>query len=324
MDDIDAHRLFHKAIETANDSPREALPLAREALRAFRWVRCYRIRSASLLAHILVDLREFERSEKIFLAAYRVATGCPCCLPVLHRESALLLSAQEKHMEAIERATLAVEQARGGNHRALCTLSRGTVYDNAHDERAAKDFTESLASFPPESACHRLALRNLARTLSFGKSTDLEAAFLLLPKLEESYKGVRLASPERAWLAWLEGAILAKKAESATGHARRTFLARSRDAHAKAYRKFIKQGLRESADAVWCDMCAVQTQLDRARVPGLLKEYGFPEAFASEVASIEHWIASKEKRAASELLRILGSLREATAFGPSLVSYYTK
>jgi hypothetical protein len=69
-----------EATSVAVSNPKAGLPLAREALRACRWTRCLRIRSAAVLGFCLSALGRLERSERVFLAAYRVAAGCPCCL----------------------------------------------------------------------------------------------------------------------------------------------------------------------------------------------------------------------------------------------------
>jgi hypothetical protein len=310
-------------MQTATDNPHEALPLAREALRAFRWVRCYRIRSASLLAHILVDLGKLERSEKIFLAAYRVADGCPCCLSVLHRESALLFSIRGKHAQAIARSTFAVEI--GGPDKNLAILSRGIVLYNARDNRAAQVLIECLEYFPPDSSHYRLALRDIAFSLTFGSGKDLQEVSAMLPKIKKCHKGIRLLSSQRADLLWLEGSVTAAIApECKDGVKRRKLFCDSRDSLEPAFKKYRKLEFNDKAAAAWADAVAVQTILSKTRIVKLFERIGYPTGYTDLVESIQRWALSKEKHATSELWRTLRTLRDACECGTPLVPYGTK
>ena len=101
--------LLDEATEVSVTSPNEGLLLARKALRLNRRVRCLRVRSAALVGNMLAVLNRPTKSSRIFRAARSVAAECPCCVPVLDRNVALLLSKQGKHAEALASADAAVE-----------------------------------------------------------------------------------------------------------------------------------------------------------------------------------------------------------------------
>jgi tetratricopeptide (TPR) repeat protein len=243
MSDLKAFETYSRAVETVTENPRKTLPIARQALRLSRSFRCLRIRSASLCGYCLTREGRLKRSERIFEAAYRVADGCACCLPVLDRTFALLLSAQGKHPQAIARATAAVDAAMDSDFRALCVLSRGVVYFDAGDERAAQAYLDSSEYYGPHSAYHRLAIRNLGSALTFGASSDIDRAFQLWPKITEAYGILSKTSPDFAWLYWLEGELSTAKAETLKGHERRKHLAAAKRSLIKAYKIFARHDL---------------------------------------------------------------------------------
>ena len=103
------HENAVRAVET---DPRRGLPLARDVLRRSRTgLRCFRIRCAGLVGNALGRLRRFPQAFRILRAAYAVASGCPCCLPVLDRHQALVLVWHGDYREALRLADRAVEGA---------------------------------------------------------------------------------------------------------------------------------------------------------------------------------------------------------------------
>jgi tetratricopeptide (TPR) repeat protein len=317
MDDLKAFETYRTALETANENPRKALPIARDALRLSRSFRCLRIRCASLCGYCLTREGRLKDAERLFSAAYKATDGCSCCLPVLHRTSALLLSAQGKHSQAIARATLAVDNALGSYFQALCVLTRGTVYDNANDHRAAHAFLESVDYFPPHSAYHRLAMRNLGRTLTFGASADIDGAFKLWPKVEGFYKMLPKSSPDHAWFFWVEGGLFTRKAETLTGHPRRKYLADAKRSLIKAYRVFSRHDMIETT-AVWSDLCAVQARLEKRKVKEIAQRYALPDEFSDVRDSVIVWAETKRCVTLDDLFSLLRALRDTVGCGPSL------
>jgi tetratricopeptide (TPR) repeat protein len=313
--------LYQTATDTALHNPREALPIALQALRGFRRsCRCMRIRSGCRVAFIISDLGRLKRSERIILILYRLADGCPCCQPIIDRHFSLVLSAQNRHDEAIERATSALES---GPDKALQKLTAGIVYYYAEDFRAARYLSESVQIFPPGSPHHRRSLFCLAIALTFGESKDIDRVAAMLPQLRESYKDVREISQERAYLVWLQGAILAKQAEQLTGerigHRRRGLLCDARDFFESAFRKYRGLGFTEQASAAWADMMAIQAKLDKSKIPARIITLGCP--VASEMDNVKRWAESKRKDAQKILLATLQAMRNRSQCGPSLFSY---
>jgi tetratricopeptide (TPR) repeat protein len=315
MDDSKAFETYIFALETANENPRKALPIARQALRLSRSFRCLRIRSASLCGYCLTREGSLKRSERMFSAAYRVADGCLCCLPVLHRTSALLFSEQGKHPQAIARATLAIDAATDSDFRALCVLSRGVVYGNADDERAAQAFLDSSDYFPPHSAHHRVAMRNVGKALTLGASPDIERALHLWPKMKDSYEILPKTSPDFGWLHWLGGELFTAKAGTLTGHQRRKYLAEAKKWYIKAYIVFSRHDLIE-ATIVWSDLCAIQARLEPGKVKAVAEKYTIPERFSPVRDSVIRW--SETCVTLRDLFATLQTLRDGLGFGPSL------
>jgi hypothetical protein len=315
MDFSSAHALFRKATDTANESPRDALPLAIESLRAYRWRRCLRISSASMIGLILSELGNMQRAERIFAAAYHVADGCPCCQPIIDRYHSLSLSLQGRHVEAIERATRAL--AARGPDRALCVASLGSVYYFASDSRAAAMLIESLELFPIGSVHHRRSLINLGFALAFGDQRDMERVEVLLPSIRATYKGSRVPV-ERAYLYWLDGGIHAAKAETLKGWPRRTELCNARDALSVAYGKFTSQGL-SCALAVWSELLAVQAHLNSSKIPKTCQTLTAPQGFEDVAPLVLALASQKGPNAKRQLLSTLKTLRNSSCEGGSLI-----
>jgi hypothetical protein len=308
-----------KAIRAVASNPTTGLSAAKQALRACRWVRCLRVQSAALLGKALADLGRLKRSERVFLAAYRVADGCPCCLPVLDRQYSVLLTIQGRNSEAVERATAAVEAKGQPQDLPLALLYRGYAFFYASDARAAGDLSMALELFPPASPNHPLALKNLAVSLTFGEHKDLDRVEKLLPKVWEAYKGVRGRSVERADLAWLEGGVYAAKAESLRGWKRRTALGRARDALVLAHGRHVRLDLPMKAAAAWADLAAVQVTIDRFRLADL--KPAAPPLFGDLAARARRWADAVEPGAQGHMWQALRELRDAADCGPPLVPY---
>jgi tetratricopeptide (TPR) repeat protein len=273
--------LLDEATELSVTSPDEGLALARKALRWNRRVRCLRVRSAALVGNMLAVLNRPAESFRIFRAARSVAAGCPCCVPVLDRNVALLLSKQGKHAEALASADAAVEATprsprfpRPGQtietEYPTSLLYHGFVRHDAatageaQSLSAAEDFLEALARLAPGTPLHDLALFNLAGVLALSKTAeDLEQAYALLPDLREAFKGLEEVSRQRAHLSWLEGVVCAALAETDArrGEARQ-LQTDARDALRVTTRRFHRLRLFEEQAAAWADLVAVELKLD--------------------------------------------------------------
>jgi hypothetical protein len=314
----DAFTTFETATQTALRNPREALPLARDALHGFRWsCRCMRVRTGCLVGLILSDLGRLGRSERIFSILYELADGCACCQPVLDRHSSVLLSVQKRHSEAIERATLALEAVL--EDRPLYVLTLGKTYQDAKDRKAIPCYVEALEAYAPGSPLHRMALMNLSMTLAGSEEDeDAEEVARLLPVILKDYKDERGLSVERAFVKWLQGTIYTSKARNAKPRARRTLLCDARDELKISFARFVKLGLAFQS-AVWSDMVAIQAQLDRFRIPKLIEDTGRPKNF--DVMLVVTLAKSTQGSAAHELIRTLRTFRDACECGPCPTFY---
>jgi hypothetical protein len=313
----DALSTFQTATQTASRNPREALPLAREALHGFRWsCHCMRIRTGCLVGVIFSDLLRLERSERVFSILYRLADGCACCQPVIDRHFSILLSRQKRHPEAVAKAEAALAAVREDSI-YISTLAYVCYY--ARDPRAAGLFTDALENFPPGSAPHRVALFNLAFALTFceDKGKNLARVETLLPEIRERYKDVRDASAERGYLKWLDGGVHAAKAETLKGWPRRTALCKSRDSLMSGYILFQRLELPE-ANIVWLDLLAVlaHININRRKIATTLEKGGNDLAPPSSF----DMLAFLAKDTREELFHTLRTLRNSFE-GCPLVSY---
>jgi tetratricopeptide (TPR) repeat protein len=318
MDYTKAQDLFRKATETANDDPQKALPMVKECLHAFRFFRCYRIRSACMVGMIYSILGNLKRSERIILGAYRVAKDCECCQPILDRHYSLLLTDQKRHSEAIRHATRAVDAK--GPDKPLNMLFLGLAYFYAGDKNCVQCLSECIEKLSPKSHYRRAALLTLAAALTFGEGRDLQRVVALLPELEKQYKGVKNAVHERAVFAWVKGGIYSAQAETLKGWERRTVLCSSRKSLGLSYRKFLKHGLAVKAKAVFLDLLAVQARLNKAKiVTRIFEDYDLPKEF--EMERVRSLALSKRRDSLGQLMSLLSTLRQGTHAGPALVSY---
>ncbi len=248
--------------ETVTAPPLEALAFAKEALRANRRVRCLRVHSACLVANNLALLKRVGRATRIFRAARSVAAGCPCCLPVVDRYVAVLLSNQSRHTEALMHADRAV---RADPRNPACRIYRAFVRHAAEAPGAVEDLSDALWRLAPTSPFHSLALYNLAVALYPGTNeADLVRIFELLPEIRVSFRNLPDLSRQRAHLAWLDGATRAALAEFRPAQAK-ILRQQARESLRAAVRRFKGLKLDDEQAAAWADLAAVLLRSPRAR-----------------------------------------------------------
>jgi hypothetical protein len=132
------------------------------------------------------------------------------------------------------------------------------------------DLCEALSRLTPVSVNHRAAQFNMLDALAQSKTeANLERVFALLPQIEQSFKGLRDVSMQRAHFAWLTGQVKASLTQfrPADGW---SLINEASDSLAAGCRKFRLLKLPTYHAACWADWAAVQYMkarlFDRARV----------------------------------------------------------